>query len=76
MLGPFGLKPAVAIGGMLCETVVEAATDAALEVLMVCCALAPATKATVTIAEKRMLIDGETFGDSSCTARHVSKCSG
>lgn len=31
-----GLNPAVAIGGMTCETVVEAATDAALEVSMVC----------------------------------------
>jgi hypothetical protein len=30
-----GLKAAVATGGMTCETVVEAATEAALEVTMV-----------------------------------------
>lgn len=39
-----GLKDAVAIGGMTCETVVDAATEAALEVSMVC-AWTRATKA-------------------------------
>lgn len=36
-----GWKPAVALGGMDCETVVDAATDAAEEVL---CALATASR--------------------------------
>lgn len=33
---PAGLKAAVAAGGITCETVVEAATEEALEVSMVC----------------------------------------
>jgi len=32
---PAGWKPAVAAGGITCEAVVEAATEAALEVTMV-----------------------------------------
>jgi hypothetical protein len=36
LLIPAGLKEAVAAGGMTCETVVEAATEEALEVSMVC----------------------------------------
>ena len=40
-LTEFGSKPAVALGGMDCETVVAGATDAAEEVL---CALATASR--------------------------------
>lgn len=48
------MKPAVALGGMDCETVVDAATDAAEEVEA--CALATATRAEATMTVREGIL--------------------
>ena len=48
-----GLKPAVALGGMDCETVVDAATDAADEVD---CALATATRTEAAMTGRESIL--------------------
>jgi hypothetical protein len=50
-----GLKPAVALGGMDCETVVEAATEAALEVETRALATATRTDAAMTDGESILM---------------------
>lgn len=47
-----GMKDCVAAGGMTCETVVDAATELALEVTMVC-----AYEATVKTEAARKILD-------------------
>jgi hypothetical protein len=50
-----GLKPAVALGGMDCETVVEAATEAALEVETRALATATRIDAAMTDGESILM---------------------
>lgn len=52
-----GLKPAVALGGMDCETVVDAATDAADDVDWAW-ATATRTEAAMTDRESMLTVDG------------------
>lgn len=48
-----GLKPAVAAGGMDCDTVVDAATDAALDVV---CALATAARTEAAMMDRESIL--------------------
>lgn len=63
---PAGLKAAVATGGMTCETVVDAATEDALEVATVWAQATAAMEAPRRMVDSMMTVEATVESDCEC----------